>query len=62
MERQEHRVLTLTSLEHSMVIRALNDMRNDLLQNQHPTDLVDDVLLKAIDAPARRTRCRDEAR
>lgn len=62
MERQEHRVLTLTSLEHSMVIRALNDMRNDLLQKQHSTDLVDDVLLKAIDAPARRARCRDEAR
>ena len=54
MERQEHRVITLTSLEHSMVIRALNDMRNDLLQKQHPTDLVDDVLLKAIDAPRRR--------
>ncbi len=62
MERQKHRVLTLTSLEHSMVIRALNDMRNDLLQKQHPTDLVDDVLLKAIDAPARRAGCRDEAR
>lgn len=56
MERQEHRILTLTSLEHNMVIRALNDMRNDLLQKQHPTDLVDDVLLKVIDSTTNKAR------
>ena len=56
MERQEHRVLTLTSLEHSMVIRALNDMRNDLIGEKHSTDIVDEVLLKAIDAPSKKVR------
>ena len=38
-------------------------MRNDLLEEERPTDIVDEVLLKVIDAPAKKVRCRsDEAR
>ena len=44
-------------------INALNEMRNDLLEEERPTDIVDEVLLKAIDAPTKKVRCRnDEAR
>ena len=39
-----------------MVINALNDMRNDLIGEERPTDIVDEVLLKAIDAPTRKVR------
>ena len=37
-----------------MVINALNKIRNDLLEEQRPTDIVDEVLLKTIDAPVKR--------
>lgn len=44
-------------------VYALNEMRNDLLEEERPTDIVDEVLLKVIDAPAKKVRCRnDEAR
>lgn len=54
MERNEKRVLTLDRYEHGVVINALNEMRNDLLEEERSTDIVDEVLLKAIDAPRRR--------
>ena len=57
MERQDKVVLTLDSYEHGIMIRALNELRNDLLE--------EDVLLKTIDAPSqkdRKAKRRDEAR
>lgn len=63
MEKTEKRVLTLDRYEHGVVINALNEMRNDLLEEERPTDIVDEVLLKAIDAPTKKVRCRNnEAR
>ncbi len=62
MEKEEKRVLTLDRYEHGVVINALNDMRNDLIEEERPTDIVDEVLLKAIDAPTKKSRFRDEAR
>lgn len=54
MGKQEKRVLTLDRYEHGVVVNALNEMRNDLLEEKRPTDIVDEVLLKVIDAPRRR--------
>ena len=62
MEKTEKRVLTLDRYEHGVVVNALNEKRNDLLEEERPTDIVDEVLLKVIDAPARKVRKRDEAR
>lgn len=62
MERTEKRVLTLDRYEHGVVINALNEMRNDLLEEECPTDIVDEVLLKVIDAPTKKEKRRDEAR
>ncbi len=62
MGKEERRVLTLDKYEHGVVINALNEMRNDLLEEKRPTDIVDEVLLKTIDAPTKKVRCRDEAR
>lgn len=62
MEKQEKRVLTLDRYEHGVVINALNEMRNDLLEEERPTDIVDEVLLKVIDAPTKKEKRRDEAR
>ena len=60
MGQQEKRVLTLDRYEHSVVVNALNEMRNDLLEEERPTDIVDEVLLKVIDAPAKKVRCRND--
>ena len=62
MGKEEKRVLTLDKYEHGVVVNALNEMRNDLLEEQRSTDIVDEVLLKAIDAQTKKVKCRDEAR
>ena len=62
MAKEEKRVLTLDKYEHGVVINALNEMRNDLIGEDRPTDIVDEVLLKTIDAPTKKVRSRDEAR
>ena len=62
MERTEKRVLTLDRYEHGVVINALNEMRNDLLEEERPTEILDEVLLKVIDAPTKKEKRRDEAR
>ena len=56
MERQDKVVLTLDSYEHGIMIRALNELRNDMLEEQRDPGPVEDVLLKTIDAPAQKDR------
>jgi hypothetical protein len=53
------RVLTLDRYEQGIVINALNDFRNDLIEEDRPTDAVDDVLLKTIDAPTKKEKRKD---
>ena len=65
MERQDEVVVTLDSYEHGMMIRALNELGNDLVEEQRDPGPVEDVLLKTIDAPSqkdRKAKRRDEAR
>ena len=62
MAKEEKRVLELDRYEHGVVINALNEMRNDLIGESRPTDIVDELLLKAIDAPTNKVKSRDEAR
>lgn len=60
MEREERRVLSLDQYQHDVIVNALNDKRNDLIKEKRPTDIVDEVLLKALDAPRKKVRCKDE--
>ena len=60
MEREERRVLSLDQYQHGVIVNALNDKRNDLNKQKRPTDIVDEVLLKALDAPRKKVRCKDE--
>lgn len=62
MGKEEKHILALDKYEHGVVINALNEMRNDLLEEQRSTDIVDEVLLKTIDAPVKKVRVRDETR
>ncbi len=62
MAKEEKRVLELDRYERGVVINALNEMRNDLIGESRPTDIVDELLLKTIDAPTKKGKIRDEAR
>ena len=42
--------LALTDSEYRLIIKSLNDLRNDLIAQGRYTDAVDDVLVKFIGA------------
>ncbi len=56
---KEERVLTLNDYEYGVVVNALNEMRNDLIKEERPTDAVDELLLKTIDAPSKKVKRRN---
>ena len=68
--KDEIKVLELDKYELGILINALNEFRNKLVQESKETEYVDDVLLRAIEvleAPPKKkelTRClrRDEHR
>lgn len=65
--RETIKILELDKYEIGIVINALNDLRNRLLNAKEDTEPVDEVLLKAIDAPEKKrplVKClmRDERR
>lgn len=63
MAQEELRVLKLNEVEHGVVIRALDDLRQGLDEKPDEKKRVEAILLKIIDAPRRRMgRGRDEAR
>ena len=62
MAKQKRRILKLDEYEHGVVVNALNDMRNGLIGEKRSTDIVDEVLLKAIDAPTKKVWCQNETR
>lgn len=64
MKAEEQQVvLELDSYEQRVMIHALNDLRNDLLEEQKDTEPVDDLLLKTIDAPvSKRPKRRDDGK
>lgn len=46
-----NRVLTMTDEEQRILARSLNDLRNEQIRRAGPTEDVDDLLLRVIDAP-----------
>ena len=54
--RDGKRILELNRYEHSLLIHSLNEQRNQMIKEQEPTDAVDEILLKIIDAPIARER------
>lgn len=63
MSQEEKRVLTVDRYEYGILVHALNDMRTDLIEEERPTDAVDELLLKTIDAPKKkRGKGEDETR
>ena len=57
--KADYRVIELDEFNHNLLINGLNEFRNMLLQKEKPTEDVDALLLKLIDARTRRERRRD---
>ena len=49
-------VVTLDSFEQRLMVNALTDFHNDLIQAERPTEDVDGLLLKVIDAVPQKER------
>ena len=49
--KEVYKILELDKYELGIIINALNELRTKLIQEQRDTDAVDEVLLKALDAP-----------
>ena len=58
--RDEKRVVTLNDYEQRLLVRGLTDFRNDALRDGVPTEDVEDLILKVIDAPMRRGKRRSD--
>lgn len=54
----EKRVVTITDFQQRLLVRGMNDFRNDLIQEGKPTEDVDEVLLMVIDAPTQKEKKR----
>lgn len=53
-EKRYH--LALDDSERHIMIHALNDYRNDLLEENRAPDAVEDLILKAANAPDKKVR------
>lgn len=56
----EKKVLTLDEFEQRLMVSGLMDFRNDLLKDDKPTEDINDLILKVIDAPTKKEKRRTE--
>lgn len=56
----EKRVVMLDDFEQRLMVNGLTDFRNDLLQEDKPTEDLDDLILKVIDAPTKKEKRRTD--
>lgn len=56
----EKRVIVLDDFEQRLIVNGLTEFRNDLLREEKPTEDVEDLILKVIDAPTKREKRRTE--
>ena len=54
------KVLTLDEFEQRLMVSGLMDFRNDLLKDDKPTEDINDLILKVIDAPTKKEKRRAE--
>ena len=56
--RDEKRVVALNGFEQRLMVAGLTDFRNDALRDGKPTEDLDGLILKVIDAPTKRQKRR----
>lgn len=52
----EKKVITLDDFEQRLMVSGLMDFRNDLLKEDKPTEDINDLILKVIDAPTKKEK------
>lgn len=52
----EKKVITLDDFEQRLMVSGLMDFRNDLLKEEKPTENINDLILKVIDAPTKKEK------
>lgn len=52
--KEEKRIIAVDDFQHGLLINGINEFRNILLQEDKPTEDVDELLLMIIDAPTKR--------
>ncbi len=63
MEKVEKKVLILSDTEQGLMVNGLMDFRNSLLAQDKPTEDINDLILRVIDAPVKKLwRAEHEAR
>ena len=55
---EEKKVVTLDDFAQRLMVSGLMDFRNDLLRDEKPTEDINDLILKAIDAPTKKEKRR----
>lgn len=55
---EEKKVVTLDDFEQRLMVSGLMDFRNDLLRDEKPTEDINDLILKVIDAPTNKEKRR----
>lgn len=58
--RDEKRVVALNNYEQRLMVRGLTDFRNDAIRDGKPTEDVEDLILKVIDAPTKQEKRRSD--
>jgi len=52
----DKKVITVDDFDHRLMVNGLNNFRNDLIKEDKPTEDVDELILKVIDAPTRKEK------
>ncbi|MDR2712045.1 MAG: hypothetical protein LBB91_02905 [Clostridiales bacterium] len=62
MAREKKKLIAFDAYEEGAVIEGLNKIRTERLEKDGSADFISNLILKIIQAPARKWRVRDEAR
>jgi len=60
--KEEQKTIRLDMSEEGAVIKGLNKVRTEQLEQKGSAEFVSDLMLKILQTPARKVRVRDEAR
>ena len=54
MSKEIKRVILMDSFEHRLAVKGLTEFRNRLVSENKPTEDMDKLIIKVIDAPSRK--------
>ena len=62
MKKDILKIIEVDKTEYGILINALNEFRNKLIREEQDTELVDEFLLKVLDAPENKRYVNKEGR